>query len=111
MMKPVFVKGSIAFVIDQHRLEFVHQHISTWGVSGLPWNSAVSPVGQATGVTLSATEHFGQKVDLTITIQQDSEELTLSASGWIVREYTAFSEAMGIRFDLSPTQQIQLDEF
>lgn len=86
-MLPVFVKGHLAFSVDQQDLEFIHQNISVFGVAGLPW-------GQ-----LNPREHFGKEVTVSIRITSP-EPLQILSRAAIMRESTSVAEHMGLKFRL-----------
>lgn len=111
--KSVFAKGSITFTVDEHRLEYPNVPISAWGVSGLPL-CPPSPSGSApeeTAFALNAVEHFGRKVQVEIEAKNGLEHLFLIVPGIIIREYTAFSEAIGVRFEPTAESRKAIEEY
>jgi hypothetical protein len=85
------MKGNIRFELENHRFEFLQQHISQYGVNGLPWGE------------LKASDHFGARIQCQVEINQ-TQTPAFAAAAHIVREYTATTETMGIRFDLPPAE-------
>jgi hypothetical protein len=109
MIKAIFVRGDISFEVDGHPIKFEQLHLSPWGVSGLPWNSTGR--GGLDGAVLSPTDHFGRAVDISFFSRHGNEEIRFRAPGLIVREFTAVSEAMGIRFNLAPEDRRALSAY
>lgn len=87
MRLPVFVKGHLNFKVDNKDFEFIHQNISVFGVAGLPWG------------TLNPRDHFGKEVTASIRITSP-EALSVLTQARILRESTASSEFMGLKFYL-----------
>src|SRR4051812_39615298 len=98
MLSPVFVKGTIRFVLEKRRFEVLPQNISPYGVTGLPWGE------------LSATEHFGHKVEVEVELAV-GDGLSFKCRGHVTREYTATSEAMGVKFELDPALTEKVGEY
>ncbi len=99
MLSPVFVKGTLRFTYNRQRYEFLQKNISSFGVMGLPWGD------------LSATEHFGSKVAVEVLIKVADQEIDFKCQGHVVREYTATTESMGIRFELEPELDKKVTSF
>jgi hypothetical protein len=99
MLSPVFVKGSLRITLDRQKFEFVGQNISQFGVTGLPWGE------------LSATEHFSAKVGVEVEMSAADQTMTFSCRGHIIREYTATTEAMGVRFVLDAELSKKVGDF
>jgi hypothetical protein len=91
----VFVKGHLSFTLDGHTLEFVHQNISLFGVTGLPWDPLDSRV------------HFGKEVQVQLRIPGEPA-LQLKAPAFLLRELTLYAEHLGLRFALDPEQKSRL---
>jgi hypothetical protein len=85
MMLPVFVKGHLSFCLEKQDLEFIHQNISVFGVTGLPWGP------------LNPRDHFGKEVMASIRITSP-EHLSILTRAEIMRENTIVGEHMGIKF-------------
>jgi hypothetical protein len=89
MIETVFVKGHLTFSVEQQDLEFIHQNVSVFGVTGLPWG------------VLSAKNHFGREVMTTLRIPGDAK-LSFWTRAYIMREYTVFGSHMGLKFQMEP---------
>src|SRR5262249_23939360 len=98
MLAPIFVKGHVSFTLGGESFEFVHQNISGFGVTGLPWGK------------LNASEHFGRKVEVRIRLAYAETE-DFATPAYIIREYTVSSDRMGLRFALTPEQQERITQF
>ncbi len=98
-MLPIFVKGHLTFSLDEHVLEFVHQNISVFGVTGLPWPP------------LDPTRHFGQAVQAQVRIPSSGTPSTLNfkTRAYLLRESTNRSEQMGLHFHLDAESRAQLE--
>jgi hypothetical protein len=97
MQPPVFVRGHLHFEVDGFQLEYVHQSLSLFGVTGLPW------------APLNPEEHFGREVKVTLkTATRDPLQMTCPAR--ITREATRISESLGLRFQLSESQTRDLQK-
>jgi hypothetical protein len=92
ILQPVFIKGRLTLVCGKYRLEFTRKNVSIFGISGLPWGP------------LSAQEHFGKPVDLKVEIAS-LDHYGFTTTGYIMREYTLYSEHMAIRLRLDPETQ------
>jgi len=100
MLDSVFVKGHLGFTINGQSYEFVHQNISVFGVTGLPWGP------------LDPRESFGKPVTATVRIpQQPTHDLpvALRTRAYIMREQTLYAQHMGIRFQFDAEQKASLD--
>lgn len=98
MLGPVFVKGHLSFGIDGHALEYIHQNISIFGVTGLPWKP------------LNPKEHFGRSVSVTVRVPLHAP-LSFRTPAFILREQTLYSEGMGLRFVLDAELKGQLSAY
>ncbi len=98
MLAPVFVKGHLSFGLDGHSLEYIHQSISVFGVTGLPWKP------------LNPREHFGRTVSVSVRIPLH-QPLSFKTSASILREQTLYSEGMGLRFLLDAELQGHLSAY
>jgi hypothetical protein len=92
VLQPVFIKGQLALACGEHRLEFNRKNISLFGVSGLPWGP------------LNAQQHFGKYADVSIKIAS-LDHFGFETRGYIMREYTLYSEHMAIRLRLDEATQ------
>ncbi len=84
----MFVKGHLIVLVAGQSLEFIHQNISVFGVSGLTW----SP--------LSPHEHFGKEAQISLRIPA-KPDLLIKTRGYLMRERTISGEHMALRFALS----------
>jgi len=89
MLSPVFVKGHLNFRLDQQDYEFIHQNISVFGVTGLPWGK------------LDPRTHFGREVRVNIRIPAPNA-LNFETRAFIMRESTSVAEHMGLKFEIDP---------
>lgn len=87
----MFIKGHLTFSVEGHSLEFVHQTMSSFGASGLPWPP------------LNPRDHFGKEVELRIRVPTKAP-LVLETKAYIMREQTSFTEQMALKFLLTPEQ-------
>lgn len=94
---PVFIRGHLTFSIDGHTLEFIHQAVSTFGVTGLPW------------APLDPLKHFGKAVTVQVRVPAQPQPLAFSCPAHILREKTQYSEYMGLRFDIPAAIKTQLE--
>jgi hypothetical protein len=91
-----FVKGHLAFTLDGKPQEFIHQNLSAFGVTGLPWGP------------LDPALHFGREVDVQVRIPAEkSAQFTTRAT--ILRENTLFGSHMGLRFRLEPAARAMVE--
>lgn len=93
----VFIRGHLTFTLDGHTLEFIHQAVSAFGVTGLPWPP------------LDPLRHFGKAVTVSVRIPSQPQPFAFSCPAHILREKTHYSEYMGLRFDLPADIKKQLD--
>jgi hypothetical protein len=96
----VFVKGHVGFTINGQSFEFVHQNISVFGVTGLPWGP------------LDPREFFGKAVTATVRIpHQPTHDLPVAirTRAYIMREQTLYAQHMGLRFQFDAEQEASLD--
>ncbi len=84
---PVLVKGHLIFTLDDKRFEFVHQNISTHGVTGLPWG------------TLDKIAAFGRTVHVDVRIP-GKPPIQFQTRAHITRETSAGDTQMGLRFEI-----------
>jgi len=82
---PVFVKGDVEFQLDDYSLQFKNRNLSVFGVSSLPWPP------------LSPERHFGCSVVARIRVMTP-EGFEFKSNAYIVREQTATSQQMGLKF-------------
>ena len=94
-MLPVFVKGHLSFSFEKQDLEFIHQNISVFGVTGLPWGP------------LNSREHFGKEVMVSLRITAP-ESLAILTRAEIMREHTSVGEHMGIKFRFEAESKAKL---
>jgi hypothetical protein len=94
-MLPVFVKGHLTFCLDKQDLEFIHQNISVFGVTGLPWGP------------LNPRDHFGKEVMVSIRVA-GPEPLSLLTRADIMREHTSVGEHMALKFRFEPDAKAKL---
>ena len=97
MQAPLFVRGHLHFEVDNIQMEYVHQSISVFGVTGLPW------------APLEPTSHFGKTVKASVKLATP-EPFQFLCSAQITRETTKNSESMGLHFSLSPATQAALEK-
>jgi hypothetical protein len=83
--------------LDGHTLEFIHQAVSTFGVTGLPWTP------------LDPIRHFGKEVTVQARIPSQPTPLAFSCPARVLREKTQYAEYMGLRFNLPADIKNQLD--
>ena len=95
--KPVFIKGHLSFVQQGQRFEFVHQNISTYGVSGLPWGP------------LDKDASFGKRVEVDVRVTGDPL-LAFRTQALITRERSQGAEQMGLRFVLVREIEVRLEQ-
>ena len=95
---PVFIRGHLTFTLEGHTLEFIHQAVSAFGVTGLPW----SPLDPVT--------HFGKAVTVQVRVPAQPQPLAFSCQARILREKTQYSEYMGLRFELPADIRAKLQE-
>ena len=95
MRRPIFIKGHLSFSLDKHQLEFIHQNISLYGVTGLQW------------APLSPLHHFGHQVTAHIRIPQ-SYIAPMQAEAILLRERTTRSDHMVVKFLLNDTQKQEM---
>lgn len=95
-MKPIFIKGHLRFQLDGQWMEFVHQPISVYGVTGLQWGS------------LSGAQHFGKKVECQVKIPHTTP-LQFECPAVITREVGLHSESLGLHFFLEARVRNLLD--
>jgi hypothetical protein len=95
MLAPVFIKGQLAVRFQDHNLEFQRKNISIFGVTGLPWGP------------LNALQHFGKPAEVSVKVASD-DGYTFKSSALIMREYTLYSEHMGIRLLLEQQDRDEL---
>src|SRR4051794_39823534 len=98
MLSPVFIKGTLRLTLDKQRFEYVQQNVSQYGVSGLDWGE------------LNATEHFAARVQVEVELPV-GDGFSFKCPGQIMREYTASTEAMGVKFLLDPELRARLSEY
>jgi hypothetical protein len=98
MILPVFIRGHLTFTIDGHTLEFIHQSLSVFGVTGLSW------------APLDPYTHFGKTVQVQIRIPAQPQPLTFITPAVILRERTQYAEYLGLRFDLAPGVRTTMEE-
>ncbi len=93
---PVFVKGHLRFALDEKSFEFVHQNISSHGVTGLQWG------------TLDKIASFGRTVIVDVRVP-GKPPLQFQTKAHITREASAGATQMGLRFELDSSIRKQLD--
>ncbi len=98
MIFPVFIRGHLTFTIDGHTLEFIHQSISVFGVTGLSW------------APLDPFAHFGKEIRVQVRIPALPQPFSFTAPAHILREKTLYSDYMGLRFHLPPDVTKTLEE-
>ncbi|MBL7714711.1 MAG: PilZ domain-containing protein [Bdellovibrionales bacterium] len=97
-MKPIFIKGHLRFQLDGQWLEFVHQPISVYGVTGLQWGK------------LSGAQHFGKRITAQVRIPQAPKDpLQFDCPAVITREVGLHSESLGLHFFLEARIKNLLD--
>jgi len=84
-MVKVFIKAHLSFSLNGHTLEFVHQHISSTGASGLAWGP------------LSPAEHFGKEIEVLVRTATP-EPIAMRVKATITRELTLNASNMSLRF-------------
>lgn len=87
----MFLKGNLRIQVGDQSLHYIHQKITSFGVTGLPWG------------TLDPVEHFGRAVMVGINIEHPVK-WSLQAPAQIIRETTVHSSQMVIKFHLSPEE-------
>jgi hypothetical protein len=92
----MFVKGHLAFTLDGKPHEFIHQNLSAYGVTGLPWGS------------LDPNAHFGRKVDVAIRIPAE-RAVQFNTPATILRETTLFGSHLGLRLLLTPAHRATME--
>jgi hypothetical protein len=97
ILPPVFIRGHLTFSLEGHTLEFIHQAVSTFGVTGLPW------------APLDPIQHFGKEVTTQVRIPAQPQPLSFSCPARILREKTQYAEYMGLRFKLPADVRSQLE--
>lgn len=95
MIEPVFVKGHLSFCLDKQDFEFIHQNISVFGVTGLPWGP------------LNSRDHFSKEVMVSIRIASPAP-LSILTRSEIMREHTTVGEHMGLKFFLEAESKAKL---
>lgn len=95
---PIFVKGHVKVTIGKQTLEFVHQNVSAFGVTGLPWGD------------LDPQEYFGARVSAQITLLA-AGGMRFHTQATILRESTAVAEHFGLKFIPDAELKHQLAEF
>jgi hypothetical protein len=92
MLPPLFIKGHLSLRIDDKVVEHIHQNISVFGVTGLPWGA------------LDPSLYFGKRVQVQIRIPQATraEDEVFSVPAFLLRESTTRGKTLVVRFDLDP---------
>jgi len=93
-LPPIFIKGHLNLRVGNLDLEYIHQNLSVFGVTGLPWEP------------LSPEVHFGKMVSVQLRIPGD-DPLVIQCKAVITRESTLYAEQMGLRFVLDAQQKAQ----
>lgn len=94
----MFVKGNISFHIDSHFINFESQKISSFGVTGLPWQP------------LDPETHYGKSVFVNVEIRTPVP-LNFVVAAQIIREYTPAKNTMGLMFHFEEQQLAAFTEF
>jgi hypothetical protein len=97
MLGPVFIKGQMALRFEGQTLEFLRKNISVFGVTGLPWGP------------LNAQQHFGKPAEVSVKVASD-DGFTFISPALIMREYTLYSEHMGVRLLLGTRERDELSQ-
>lgn len=92
----MFVKGHLYFSLAGHQLEFIHQNVSHFGITGLPW------------APLSPHEHFGKTVNVQVKLQSP-EQMQFRTAAYIVRERTTVSDFMGLKFRMDAQLRSEIE--
>ena len=87
MSTPIFIKGNLAFKVDDTPLEFAGQSISANGVTGLQW------------ADFKAKDHLGREVSALLTLPEGGP-LRIQTKAWITREHTQASTCIGLKFQM-----------
>jgi len=85
----VFIKAHLNFKLDDQDFEYIHQTISVFGVTGLPWGR------------LDPKTHFGRETRATLRILAPTP-VDIRTPVYVMRESTVAGEQMGLKFLLSP---------
>lgn len=98
MLPNLFIKGHLRIQVDNRVVEHIHQSVSLFGVSGLPWG------------TLEPSTHFGKIAQITLRIPQATrtEDETFQLTALILSEQTTRSKYLVLRFELTPEQKSRL---
>ncbi len=94
-MNPIYIKGHLSFTLENQNIEYIHQNLSVYGVSGLPWNQ------------LDPNQHFGQRVQVSVKIP-GAEPMAFQTPARITREFSLSQRKMGLAFELTQDQRDQL---
>ncbi len=97
LLTPVFIQGDLSLIANGNPLEFLCQKISSFGVTGLPWEP------------LHPDKDFGKQVQAQITLSVEGGKLQFQTAAHLLRESTPQFERMGVRFLLEPDLKIRLE--
>jgi hypothetical protein len=97
MQGPIFIKGSLDFVIDGIKWEFSPRNISIHGASGLPWS------------TIPAARNFGRVVSVNLHFQVP-KLTTLRIQASVTREKSAQGHQFGLKFIHDPISRSTLSD-
>src|SRR5690348_4360507 len=100
MLEGVFVKGDLEVTIEgQINLSFKQCFLSLFGATGLPWGN------------LKPSEVFGSYALTEIQLINSTENLKIKTTSQILKESTAHSSNMVLKFALGPSELALLTNY